>query len=208
VIDVQGYFYPAAGTCPDDMVAAGSICVDKYEASVWNAATGGSQIAASTCLADGSDCGKNAANPIYARSVEGVTPASQISWYQAAQACANAGKRLPTTAEWQMAASGTPSGNADCNTAGGAVGTTGALTTCVSSAGAFDMVGNLWEWAAELTDFPTAGGFQFSVTDDGWGRILGASYNSGNSDSTQDIATVGAGPGLANNGEIGFRCVR
>ena len=106
VVDVQGYFYPATGTCPDDMVASGSLCVDKYEASVWDAPTGGSQIAASTCLADGSDCGKNAANPIYARSVAGATPAGSITWYQAVQACANVGKRLPTTSEWEMAAAG------------------------------------------------------------------------------------------------------
>jgi len=218
VVDVQGYFYPAAGTCPDDMVAAGSICIDKYEASLWDAATGGSSIPATTCLADGSDCGKNAANPIFAQSVVNVTPTRQVSWYQAAQACANVGKRLPTTADWQSAAAGTPAGaNSDpadsCNaTTGGAVAVTGASSAgtlpCVSSAGAFDMVGNLWEWSAELTDFATAGGFSFSTTDAGWGRILGGSYNSGNSNSTQDVATVGGGPGLANNSEIGFRCVR
>jgi hypothetical protein len=217
IIDIQGYYYSAATSCPDDMVSAGSTCIDKYEASVWDAATGGSAIAASTCLADGSDCGKNAANPIYAQSREGVTPTSLISWYQAAQACANVGKRLPSTGEWQMAASGTPAGaNADpadsCNaTSGGSVAATGASSAgtipCVSSAGAFDMVGNVWEWTAELTDFSAGTGFQFSATDDGVGRILGGSYNSGTTNSTQDIATVGAGPVLA-NAEIGFRCVR
>ena len=221
VVDVQGYYYSAsaATSCPDDMVAAGSVCMDKYEASLWDAATGGSQIPATTCSADGSDCGKDAAaaTPIYAQSVVNVTPTSLISWYQAVQACANVGKRLPTTAEWQMAASGTPSGTnsvpADsCNTSFTGVAVTGAsalgTTPCASSIGAFDMVGNLWEWTAELTDFTTGGSFSFANTDDGWGRILGGSYNSGSNDSTQDIATVGGGPGLATNSEIGFRCVR
>jgi len=224
VVDVQGYFYPAAATtsCPDDMVAAGSICVDTYEASIWDAATGGSQIAddpdpALPCLDDGSDCGANAANPIYARSVTGVTPAAQITWYQAAQACANVGKRLPTTAEWQMAASGTPAGpNADtangCNTASGGIVATGSsaasTTPCVSSWGAFDMVGNLWELAAELTDFPTGGGFTFSSTDDGFTRILGASATGTTPKSTTDIGTSNAGPLDGDNGVIGFRCVR
>jgi hypothetical protein len=209
VVDVQGYFYPATGTCPDDMVASGNICVDKYEASVWDAPTGGSQVASPVvaCLADGSDCGKNAANPIYARSVAGVTPNGDISWYQAAQACANVGKRLPSTGQWQMAAAGTPSGTTDCNTAGSAAAAAGAFPNCVSSAGAFDMVGNLWEWTAELTNFTTAAGFSFSITDDGWARALGASFFSGNSKSTQDIVTVGGGPILKND-EIGFRCVR
>ena len=216
VVDVQGYYYPAAGSCSDDMVAAGSVCIDKYEASIWDAASGGTQIPASTCLADGSDCGAGAvaAFPIYAQSVAGVAPAAQVSWYQAAQACANVGKRLPTTAEWQMAASGTPAGVDDgtngCNTNGVAppLFTDASNATCVSASGARDMVGNLWEWTAELTGLPTGGGFTFEDTDNANGRILGGSYNSGTSNSTQDVATVGAGPSLANNGEIGFRCAR
>ena len=221
VIDVQGYYYPEQRTCTDDMVAVGPLCVDTYEASVWTGATTGTQILsaniATACLPDGSDCGAGAANPIYARSVANVIPAAQITWYQAAQACANVGKRLPSTAEWQMAASGTPGGSnsnvADsCNTnTAGAVATGSSLATgtapCISSANAVDMVGNVWEWTTELTDLPVVGGFDFyDLTADALGRILGSSYNSGNSTS-QAVAIVGAGPSLA-NAEVGFRCVK
>ncbi len=209
-------------SCPaGEMVAVGSLCVDTYEASVWDTASGPSQIldGALPCATNGSDCGANAANPIYARSVPNVTPAAQITWYQAVQACANVGKRLPTTAEWQMAASGTPSpatGGTDptqeCNTSTAAAADTGAssagATPCVSSAGAFDMVGNLWEWTAELTDLASGGGFTFLDTDSAVARVFGSSYNSGIISNTQSVATVGAGPSLANNVEIGFRCVQ
>jgi formylglycine-generating enzyme required for sulfatase activity len=34
-----------------------------------------------------------------------------------------------------------------------AVGATGSRSACVSDVGAFDMVGNLWEWVAEWGDF-------------------------------------------------------
>ena len=141
----------------DIMVQIGSVCIDKYESSVWDSAAGGGTQydgvgSPYPCVADGSDCG----NAIYARSQAGVTPSANIAWSQAVQACANVGKRLPTAAEWQLAASGTPSGvNADpaagCNTGSGAASTTGlAGTLCESSGGAADMVGNVLEWAADL----------------------------------------------------------
>jgi len=199
VVDVQGYFYAATGTCPDDMVAVGSVCVDKYEASLWDAATGGAQISPLgsapyyPCAADGSDCGDGAANAIYARSVETVTPAARPTWYQANQACANVGKRLPSTAEWQMAASGTD--ETQCpNTS---LAETGASPTCISTTGALDMVGNLWEWTAEL------GGTDFD-TDLMSARILGSGYLSGggSTNSAFDPAPT------ATNLEFGFRCVR
>ena len=51
--------------------------------------------------------GQNCANDIYAVSLPAVMPSAFITWFQAQEACANAGKRLPTSAEWQVAANGT-----------------------------------------------------------------------------------------------------
>jgi formylglycine-generating enzyme required for sulfatase activity len=133
------------GSNPDDvMVKVGSVCVDRYEASIWDAPTGGNQITGEVpCDRNGQDC-----DDIYARSVPGVTPASNISWFQAQQALANSGKRLPTNAEWQMAAAGTPD-STDCNVSTGSVANSGANAACVSNWGVNDMVGNLGEWVAD-----------------------------------------------------------
>ncbi|MBM3666297.1 MAG: hypothetical protein FJW90_02245 [Actinobacteria bacterium] len=128
-------------------LAAGAVCIDRYEVSVWSSPAGGTQYGASSddypCDDDGQDCGD-----IYARSVAGVTPSRFITWFQAQQALANVGKRLPTNAEWQQAVAGTPD-SAACNVSTGAVANTGANAACISAHGAYDMVGNLAEWVGD-----------------------------------------------------------
>ncbi len=138
---------------PDDMlVQVGDFCVDKYEASVWSApAAGGTEYGTASanypCSADGHDCGPGTGKTIYARSVSGVTPSAYITWFQADLACANEGKHLITNAEWQAAATGTPA--ASCNTSGAGPTTTGSGGGCVSSFGAENMIGSLWELVAD-----------------------------------------------------------
>lgn len=143
------------GECPtmdpsDEMIWVGGTCIDKYEASIWDEATGGSQITGTIpCSLDGQDC-----DNIWARSVAGVEPRGDITWFQAQAALANSGKRLPTNAEWQRAAMGTPDpggspGSEDCNTNSSSVEVTGERTNCVSRWDHHDMVGNLAEWVAD-----------------------------------------------------------
>jgi hypothetical protein len=62
------------------------------------------------CNDTGNDC-----DTIYAVSIPGVKPSANIAWFQAQQARGNAGKRLLTNAEWQMAAAGTPDPGTDNN---------------------------------------------------------------------------------------------
>jgi hypothetical protein len=213
IVDVQGYFYRAAGSCSNDMVAAGSVCVDRYEASVWSTATGGTQYgiggaADYPCPDSGTGCGAGEANPIYARSVGNVQPSTGISWYQAQQACANAGKRLATTSEWQMAASGTQSGTGSgCNFSNGAT-QTGTNAGCESTSGAFDMIGNAWEWLADVD----LGG-DITTTNNGRFRAIGDGYNNDGDASIRalqvfdGIGTGDDGPQTA-DAELGFRCAR
>jgi hypothetical protein len=177
-------------TCPPDAVRSGPTCIDTYEASVWeippgNAATiakikngtvtlaeltaaGVQRGAASDDYGAGCPDSGNGCKTLYAVSIAGVTPSRFLTWFQAAAAARNAGKRLPTNAEWQAAALGTPdpgvsaAGSQDCNTANGggagvdAVVPTGSRSNCVSDVGAFDMVGNLWEWVADWVPLSTA----------------------------------------------------
>jgi hypothetical protein len=122
--------------------------IDAYEASRPDA----------TRDALGTSSGRACSNP-------DVRPWSRVSFADAEAACASAGKRLCTGAEWRAACEGAaartyPYGNAyegaTCNGAdrdavpGGAIDNaeslTGALAMCVSEDGALDLSGNVKEW--------------------------------------------------------------
>ena len=120
--------------CAPDAVAAGTVCMDKYEASVWRVplpATAnkslvkkiqqgkvkladlskGGAMQLGTTVDDYAPCadgGQNCTDDVYAVSVAGVLPAAYLTWFQAQAACKNARKRLPSNAEWQAAVIGTP----------------------------------------------------------------------------------------------------
>jgi len=92
-----------APACPDDMVnVAGSVCVDTFEAGLDAIDPNGSVTAAHPA---NKPVGKAR---VRAKSVRGVTPQGYISQKEAGLACANAGKRLCTNAEWQAACAGAP----------------------------------------------------------------------------------------------------
>jgi len=154
----------------DEMIKVGSACVDRYEASIWDAPTGGNQITgAIPCSVTGEDC-----DDIYARSVAGVTPRADITYFQAQQALANSGKRLATNAEWQMAVAGTPNsgqtpGSEDCNTSSAGTEPTGERANCISRHGANDIIGNLNEFVADWGEQATGSANQ-------WGGAFGGDF--------------------------------
>jgi len=151
----------------DEMVKVGDYWIDRFE--LFN------------CGGDpGSQPGFDVSSQTTGRTTavgcsrRGVAPQGSITWFQAAQMCANAGKRLCSNAEWQTAASGTPDPGAGtegdhgpslrvtlaCNVArnkgegsyasgSGEPANTLAHADCVSRFGAYDMVGNVWEWIAD-----------------------------------------------------------
>jgi hypothetical protein len=101
------------------------------------------------------DSGQNCTDDVYAVSLPGVKPSARLTWFQAKAACENARKRLPANVEWQAAVIGTPdpgpdNGTTDCNTNSALTAVnTGSRSNCKSARGAFDMVGNVWEWVED-----------------------------------------------------------
>jgi formylglycine-generating enzyme required for sulfatase activity len=164
----------ADGACPKGMAkvvySGGDFCIDIYEAAVGKNCpidNPGSQIDTRSNL-DDSNC-----RPV---SEPEHLPWRYVSQDQAILACAKAGKRLPTNDEWFAAALGTPDrsddwGETDCqvdNNWPEQPGSSGSGERCVSAFGAYDMIGNVWEWVSgsvidgnyEGQKLPTAGYIQ------------------------------------------------
>lgn len=242
---------PPAGPlerCPPDAVVSGTVCMDKYEASVWRVtdpsgvnkklvakirkgkateanliAAGATQLGAggddyAPCADDGSGC-----TDTFAVSLQGVAPAAYVDWFQAQQACKNSRKRLPTNAEWQAAVAGTPdpgpdNGTTDCNTATSSASLTGSRSSCISSDGAFDMVGNLFEWVADWGPLSTAcpgwgpfSGDYMCLSGASTGGGPGALLRGGNfyfGSFAGPLAVLGFTVPTRSFSGIGFRCAR
>ena len=241
--------FPLRG-CGPDAVVAGTVCLDKYEASVWRVpnptttnaslvrsirlgratevdltAGGATQLGtASHDYAPCTDDGQNCANDIFAVSLPSVLPAAFITWFQAEEACANAGKRLPTNAEWQVGANGTPDPGRDdhattCNTANtGTTTLTGSRSACVSARAAFDMVGNVAEWVADWVPRSTQCSGWGSFSDDFMclagasetgppGALLRGGFFLGGAENGP-LAVIGTVEATRSQNIFGFRCAR
>jgi formylglycine-generating enzyme required for sulfatase activity len=76
-------------------------------------------------------------------------PWTYVSRSQAQALCARSGKRLPSSDEWYTFSVGTLDGNKQCNTDSSGAAASGAYGICVSAAGVYDAVGNVWEWTTD-----------------------------------------------------------
>jgi hypothetical protein len=181
---------PVFAACPAGMVESGVTCIDRFEASLWetdnptaiNLIKSGSVLSAPQLIALGaiqrgvsgidytnSKCNFNGGGctNLYAVSIFGVIPARSANYFIGAAACRNSGKRLPSNAEWQAAALGTPDPGPreinsqnphPCNVGpNGQVALTGAHPKCRSDVGAVDMVGNVIEFVGDWGPLATTG---------------------------------------------------
>jgi formylglycine-generating enzyme required for sulfatase activity len=147
------------GVCPADMVLVqygeGAFCIDKYEASPSDKCPYGDP-------ANEKESTLNLNHPeCQARPSLGAVPWRNLTQIQAVNLCAKSGKRLPTSEEWFAASMGTPDkpgawSKDDCqvsNNWSAQPGPSGSASNCLSYSGAYDMVGNVWEWVkAEVGD--------------------------------------------------------
>ena len=85
--------------CPDAMVDLGAFCVDRYEASLVLVDDTGP-------IGSWSPYHNPGDRRVMAVSLEGAVPQGYVCGRQAADACAEAGKRLCTDAEWLFACRG------------------------------------------------------------------------------------------------------
>jgi hypothetical protein len=227
----------AAVKCPKDSAPIGTVCVDRYEASVWEIPSTSLRkkvekgtATAAALLAGGAvqrgaqtddypgfcpDSGNGCRNQMFAASIPGVVPSRYVTWFQAAAACANSGKRLLTNAEWQVAALGTPD-SLPCVLGASAPGPTG-TPACVSERGVFDMVGNVSEWVADWTHYSNGcatglfgTGDLNCLADPSENESPGALVRGGDFEQTEaaGVFTVVTGILDAPRYYVGFRCAR
>jgi formylglycine-generating enzyme required for sulfatase activity len=90
---------PSAG-CPEEMARVGNACVDRYEAHLVTTSPDGGRVKFPPNERPSRE------QRYVARSEPGVVPQAYISRVEAAEACANAGKRLCSVDEWYRACRG------------------------------------------------------------------------------------------------------
>ncbi|MEZ4269931.1 MAG: SUMF1/EgtB/PvdO family nonheme iron enzyme [Myxococcota bacterium] len=188
-------------------LSGGRFCIDRFEAATDGAALGNVSQASDETISttDGSTSAR-------ALVELAASPAREISWYQAKSACMNAGKRLCTVDEWEIACRGPDQRiypyadtldesacNGFFNFAAQNPLQSGSLSTCGSAFGVYDMSGNLEEWVETATP-RTAG--QTELEDR---FVRGGSFKS-NSNALACFGMEFHAPPSSTDIDRGFRC--
>ena len=154
-------------------------------------------------------------------------PINNVSWHGAVSYCEWVGARLPTEAEWELAARGEdgriyPWGSTPPDATRAVFSTyefsdlrpVAALPGGVNQFGLFNMAGSVWEWVFDGYDtfyyeYSPAENPTGPVTDNFTPRILrGGSYTSSAADIRASNRVRFSATSFLNNVDIGFRCAR
>lgn len=106
-----------------------------------------------------------------------ITGTEGLNWYIANEKAARVGKRLPSLAEWLVAAEGSPQGLDGSNTNGHtatsntARAVVGKIKNAISVRNVMDMAGNVWKWLDEFVLDPTASSWAWHDVMSGYGQI-------------------------------------
>jgi hypothetical protein len=137
--------------CPNGMqrvvYETRTLCVDRFESSP-DVSCPSSEVQSSLDTRNNIDA--PGCVPV---SQVGAVPWTFVTFHQAKELCAKAGKRLPSSEEWFLFALGTPDTGSSCNTSSQNLTRSSESSLCVNGYGVHDAIGNAWEWVdAEVID--------------------------------------------------------
>ncbi len=208
--------HPEAGPLHDVTVSPFSL--DRLEVSnaLWAAC-----VRCGTCTLPDEDGSFTGREPYYGNEEFDDHPVIYVSWEQAKAYCEGLGKRLPTEAEWELAARGTedrrwPWGRetpgaqrANFGYLNGDTTPVGNHPTGATPEGVLDLAGNVWEWVADTW----ASGYGEEPVTDPQGPeagplkvVRGGSFGSWEEELRPWARTSYPATGTFAN--VGFRCAR
>lgn len=161
-------------SCPSDELPQHDVSLSAYAIDIYEVTNAqyAACVAAGTCAAP--DATASQAREDYYLNAEFANfPMINVNWEEAQTFCRWAGKRLPTEAEWELAARGTTPKtyawgddapecakantyhDASMSTCVGDTVAVGSYPDGASEFGVMDMTGNVWEWVADsyIADF-------------------------------------------------------